>query len=161
MNTGRRLLATIFIASYAGSTGATATFNEVKSSFKPSDTLILDRHGELLHRLRTDASVRRGQWVALADVSPALRTALVLSEDKRPRGQSYHRAQAIPDWCLQQYSELTRCLPQHLLQTRRQLGPSPPSERDRKGRLTRALGLSRQVRRNRHQSRTQVESRPT
>jgi penicillin-binding protein 1C len=27
--------------------------------------------------------VRRGQWVALADVSPALRTALVLSEDKR------------------------------------------------------------------------------
>ena len=28
-------------------------------------------------------AVRRGQWVALADVSPALRTALVLSEDKR------------------------------------------------------------------------------
>lgn len=27
--------------------------------------------------------MRRGQWVALADVSPALRTALVLSEDKR------------------------------------------------------------------------------
>ena len=37
----------------------------------------------LLHRLRTNATVRRGQWVALADVSPALRTALVLSEDKR------------------------------------------------------------------------------
>ncbi|MBG6076355.1 membrane carboxypeptidase/penicillin-binding protein PbpC [Polaromonas sp. CG_9.11] len=33
--------------------------------------------------MRTDASVRRGQWVALADISPALRTALVLSEDKR------------------------------------------------------------------------------
>jgi len=44
---------------------------------------VLDRHGELLHRLRTDATVRRGQWVALADISPALRTALVLSEDKR------------------------------------------------------------------------------
>ena len=83
MNTGRRLLATIFIAACAGSTGATTTFNEIKNSFKPSDTLILDRHGELLHRLRTDAAVRRGQWVALADVSPALRTALVLSEDKR------------------------------------------------------------------------------
>ena len=37
----------------------------------------------MLHRLRTDATVRRGQWVALADISPALRTALVLSEDKR------------------------------------------------------------------------------
>ena len=44
---------------------------------------MLDRNGELLQRVRTDASVRRGQWVALADISPALRTALVLSEDKR------------------------------------------------------------------------------
>ncbi|MDO9199345.1 transglycosylase domain-containing protein, partial [Rhodoferax sp.] len=73
----------LFIAICACSARATATFDEVKSDFKPSDTLILDRHGELLHRLRTDTSVRRGQWVALADVSPALRTALVLSEDKR------------------------------------------------------------------------------
>ena len=39
--------------------------------------------GELLHRVRTDATVRRGSWVPLADISPALRTALVLSEDKR------------------------------------------------------------------------------
>ena len=43
----------------------------------------MSREGALLHRLRQDSSVRRGQWVALADVSPALRTALVLSEDKR------------------------------------------------------------------------------
>ena len=63
--------------------GAAATFNEVKAGYEPSDVQILSREGELLHRLRTDASVRRGQWVALADVSPALRTALVLSEDKR------------------------------------------------------------------------------
>ncbi len=62
---------------------ASATFDEVKRDFKPSDTLILDRHGEVLQRLRTEKTVRRGQWVALADVSPALRTALVLSEDKR------------------------------------------------------------------------------
>ena len=45
--------------------------------------MILDRDGELLQRVRTDARVRRGQWVALADISPALRTALMLSEDKR------------------------------------------------------------------------------
>ena len=44
---------------------------------------VLDREGEVIQRLRLDASVRRGQWVALADISPALRTALVLSEDKR------------------------------------------------------------------------------
>ncbi|MES2401489.1 MAG: penicillin-binding protein 1C [Pseudomonadota bacterium] len=62
---------------------AMPTFDEVKRDFKPSDTVILDRNGEVIQRLRTDATVRRGQWVALADVSPALRTALVLSEDKR------------------------------------------------------------------------------
>ncbi len=44
---------------------------------------MLARDGEVLQRVRTDVSVRRGQWVALADMSPALRTALVLSEDKR------------------------------------------------------------------------------
>jgi len=62
---------------------AVATFDEVKRDFKPSETLVLDRNGELIQRLRTDKAVRRGQWVALPDVSPALRTALVLSEDKR------------------------------------------------------------------------------
>ncbi|WP_241776998.1 penicillin-binding protein 1C [Acidovorax sp. Root275] len=62
---------------------AIPAFDEVHADFKPSDTLVLSREGEVLQRLRTDATVRRGQWVPLADVSPALRTALVLSEDKR------------------------------------------------------------------------------
>jgi penicillin-binding protein 1C len=44
---------------------------------------MLARDGEVIQRVRTDALARRGQWVALADVSPALRTALVLSEDRR------------------------------------------------------------------------------
>ncbi len=58
-------------------------YDEVRRDFTPSDTLVLSRDGELLQRVRTDASVRRGQWVPLAEVSPALRTALVLSEDQR------------------------------------------------------------------------------
>lgn len=62
---------------------ALPSYDEVRADFKPSDTLILSREGEVLQRLRTDATVRRGQWVPLADVSPALRQALVLSEDKR------------------------------------------------------------------------------
>jgi penicillin-binding protein 1C len=78
-----KAFATFLVAASAYSTGAAATFNEVKAGYQSSDTLILDRHGELLHRLRTNTTVRRGQWVALADISPALRTALVLSEDKR------------------------------------------------------------------------------
>jgi len=79
----RTLAALLLIAGYDHSALGMPSFNEVKADFRPSDTLILDRHGEILQRQRTDASVRRGQWVALADVSPALRTALVLSEDRR------------------------------------------------------------------------------
>ena len=78
-----RFFAAIFIASTACPAWAIATFDEIKSGFQPSDTLVLSREGEVLQRVRTDPRVRRGQWVALADVSPALRTALVLSEDKR------------------------------------------------------------------------------
>ncbi len=78
-----KIIAALLVAACASSTWAAATFNEIKATYQPSDTLILDRHGALLHRLRTDATVRRGQWVALADMSPALRTALVLSEDRR------------------------------------------------------------------------------
>ncbi len=36
-----------------------------------------------MQRVRTDMQVRRGQWVTLADISPGLRMALLLSEDKR------------------------------------------------------------------------------
>ena len=76
-------LVLFLIATQAYGTPASDTFEAVKQSFLPSDTLILDRQGEVLHRLRTDFTVRRGQWVGLADVSPALRTALIFSEDKR------------------------------------------------------------------------------
>ena len=80
----RRSAAAIFlIAAITHPAWAVATFDDVKREYRPSDTLVLDRSGEVIQRLRTDATVRRGQWVALPDVSPALRTALVLSEDKR------------------------------------------------------------------------------
>ena len=78
-----RVFAIIIVAYYSIPTWSNVTFYDVKRGYAPSDTQILDRHGELLQRIRTDASVRRGQWIALADVSPALRTALVLSEDQR------------------------------------------------------------------------------
>ncbi len=83
MNRTRRLLVALLLVASSGLALATLTFDAVKSRFKPSDSLILDRNGELLQRVRTDMSVRRGRWVALADVSPALREALLFSEDKR------------------------------------------------------------------------------
>ncbi|MFZ4288130.1 penicillin-binding protein 1C [Variovorax sp. HJSM1_2] len=63
--------------------GAMPSFDEVRQDFRSSDTLLLSREGDVLQRQRTDSGVRRGSWVQLADVSPALRTALVLSEDQR------------------------------------------------------------------------------
>jgi penicillin-binding protein 1C len=78
--------ATIFIACYAlpiSVVAASLAFNDVKKNHQPSDTLVVDSHGDVLQRVRTDMSVRKGQWVALGDVSQAFRTALVLSEDKR------------------------------------------------------------------------------
>jgi penicillin-binding protein 1C len=82
-----QVIAIFIIAIQADNTPAETRFiprfEEVKSAFQPSDVQIVDKHGELLHSLRADKSVRRGQWVALADISPALRTAMVLSEDKR------------------------------------------------------------------------------
>jgi len=67
----------------AGSAFAVPAFGSVRAGFLSSDTLVLDRDGGVLQRVRSDMTVRRGQWVGLEDVSPALRTALVLSEDKR------------------------------------------------------------------------------
>ena len=62
---------------------ALPTFDEVRAAHRPSDVWLLSREGEPIQRVRLDASVRRGQWLQLADISPALRTALVLSEDRR------------------------------------------------------------------------------
>ena len=64
-------------------TAAAQTFDDVRREHRPSEQTVLDRHGEPIQRLRTDLRVRRGAWVALKDVSPALRQALVLSEDRR------------------------------------------------------------------------------
>lgn len=62
---------------------AVPSFNEVRRDYRPSEASLLDRHGELLQRLRVDMQARRLDWVSLDDISPAMRTALVLSEDQR------------------------------------------------------------------------------
>ncbi|MDP9902991.1 penicillin-binding protein 1C [Variovorax ginsengisoli] len=78
-----RLALAMLAVSCATSASAILRFEDVRAAYRPSDTLVLDRQGDNLQRVRTDASVRRGQWIALADISPALRTAMVLSEDRR------------------------------------------------------------------------------
>ncbi|WP_347485444.1 penicillin-binding protein 1C [Vandammella animalimorsus] len=87
----RRLLASGLLLAGLALAGASApaladglpSFDKVRQEFHSSETWLLDRHGQRLQRLRTDFSVRRGDWVALQAVSPALLHAIVLTEDKR------------------------------------------------------------------------------
>jgi penicillin-binding protein 1C len=62
---------------------ALPSFDEVRSNWRSSDWTLLSRDGQPIQRTRIDETARRGDWVALADVSPALREAIVVSEDKR------------------------------------------------------------------------------
>ena len=62
---------------------AVASYGEVKAGYRASESILTDRHGELIDMLRTDNSARKMPWVPLGEVSPALRSALILSEDKR------------------------------------------------------------------------------
>lgn len=79
----KRWAAALLLVAVAAPAWALPTYEEVRRGHRPSDTLVLDRDGQVLHRLRRDDQVRRGEWVALEDVSPALRHAMVVSEDRR------------------------------------------------------------------------------
>ncbi|HDR9248988.1 penicillin-binding protein 1C [Burkholderia vietnamiensis] len=58
-------------------------YDDVRRNWRSSDWVLLARDGTPLQRTRVDLSERRGDWVSLADVSPAFRDAIVVSEDKR------------------------------------------------------------------------------
>jgi len=67
----------------AADADAIPRFDEVRASFRPSDVELLDRHGNVLHELRADHAQRSLAWVPLDAVSPLLREAIVLAEDRR------------------------------------------------------------------------------
>jgi penicillin-binding protein 1C len=64
------------------STGAVPLYQDVRRDYVKSDSLLLDRRGEPLHELRTDKDRRRLDWTLLADISPALKQAVIQAEDK-------------------------------------------------------------------------------
>src|ERR1700754_2118065 len=75
--------ATVFATLTPLAAHALPAFDDVRTQWRSSDWLLLSRDGEPLQRTRVDLSERRGEWVALADVAPALREAIVVSEEKR------------------------------------------------------------------------------
>jgi penicillin-binding protein 1C len=64
----------------------------VRAGFRSSESVLLDRHGEPLHELRTDPTRRRLEWVPLDRVSPALVAAVIAAEDRR-----FHEHKGV-DW---------------------------------------------------------------
>jgi len=76
------LLATCLGTSLAAH-AATLSFDQVRAAYRSSETVLLDRHGTPVQTVRTDAHARRGAWVPLAQISPALRAAAIASEDQR------------------------------------------------------------------------------
>jgi penicillin-binding protein 1C len=85
----------IFFGFYCALSAAAATqtsFDEIKAAFYSSDVMLLDRHGVPLQSLRVDNSLRRLQWIALADISPALVRAVIAAED-----QHFYRHSGV-DW---------------------------------------------------------------
>jgi penicillin-binding protein 1C len=74
------LAATLFVAPYP-----VAGFESVRGEWRASDAWLLDRHGEPLSRVRIAHDRRRGEWLALREVSPALVEMAIESEDRRFR----------------------------------------------------------------------------
>ena len=59
------------------------SYTQVRQDWRSSEAWLLDRDGRELQRLRLDHTVRRYAWVAQDQVSPALKDALLASEDQR------------------------------------------------------------------------------
>src|SRR3990167_5615204 len=58
-------------------------FAAVRADWQPSEAWLYDRDGQLLDSERVNFERRRLAWVPLKDISPAVRTAVVQSEDQR------------------------------------------------------------------------------
>src|SRR5579862_3691373 len=71
----------------------TPTFAEVRAQWHPSEAQLLDRNGDPVHEMRIDRHGRRFAWTPLDQVSPALKEAIVTSEDHR--FWSHHGVDAI------------------------------------------------------------------
>ncbi len=77
------LLATAGLALWLDHATEVATFDAVKARYRPSEGELLDRHGEVIHRMRIDQHGRRLPWVKLDAVSAAIQRAVIEAEDKR------------------------------------------------------------------------------
>jgi penicillin-binding protein 1C len=78
-----RLFAVAVLLAAQAAHAAVPSPAQVKANWRPSYAVLLDRHGEPVESVRTDPKARRLDWVALADISPALGRAVLQAEDQR------------------------------------------------------------------------------
>ncbi len=76
------LLAALFAALPPGASTAPA-FEAVRAAYSRSESVLLDRHEEIVQEQRTNSSARRLEWVPLSSISPALVSAMLYAEDRR------------------------------------------------------------------------------
>ena len=72
-----------FAASFMLAPYPVPEFEAVRAAWRSADAWLLDRRGEPLSRIRIDRQRRRGEWVALAQVSPPMVQAAIAAEDRR------------------------------------------------------------------------------
>jgi len=77
------LLVLVTAAHLATRPPAMPAFDDVRADWRPSEAWLYDRDGQLLDSERVNFERRRLAWVPLKDISPAVRTAVVQSEDRR------------------------------------------------------------------------------
>ena len=80
---GTLLTAAFLVVFACGEVLGVPAFKEVRASHRKSDSLLLDRHGEVIHELRTNPIGRRLDWTALRDISPAVQEAVIQAEDRK------------------------------------------------------------------------------
>lgn len=76
-------LALIVVLIWRTSPGPLPEPEAVRAAYTPSEAWLLDRNGQVLQVQRLDFHARRLPWLPLAEVSPALRAAVVQAEDHR------------------------------------------------------------------------------
>jgi len=76
-------VAMLLSALHAAAATLLPSFTDVKSAYRTSEALLLDRHGVPLSEVRIDPKVRQLDWIRLEDVSPSVAATLVAAEDKR------------------------------------------------------------------------------
>ncbi|WP_137937640.1 penicillin-binding protein 1C [Chitinivorax sp. B] len=79
----RHLVLALSLASLFSLANAAPSFDEIRRQWRPSEAWLLDRQGQPLAVKRTNLNERRLPWVSLPQLSPALKQAVIMSEDRR------------------------------------------------------------------------------